>query len=68
MDFEKMEQNGNLTRRKKGGLITLPFIFGKLQNNFFFKVMFGLMIKLSRSLSICLVERKESGKKNYGNQ
>jgi hypothetical protein len=35
MDFEKMEQNGNLTRRKKGGLVTLPFIFGKLQNNFF---------------------------------
>ncbi|CAJ2648391.1 unnamed protein product [Trifolium pratense] len=25
--FEKMEQNGNLTRRKKGGLITMPFIF-----------------------------------------
>ncbi|GAU17433.1 hypothetical protein TSUD_233100 [Trifolium subterraneum] len=25
--FEKMEQNDNVTRRKKGGIITLPFIF-----------------------------------------
>jgi hypothetical protein len=33
--FEKMEHNGNQTRRKKGGLITMPFIFGKLQNKFF---------------------------------
>jgi len=28
--FEKMEKNGNNTRRKKGGLATMPFIFGKL--------------------------------------
>jgi len=29
--FEKMEKNGsNHTRRKKGGLATMPFIFGML--------------------------------------
>lgn len=28
--FEKMEQNDNHPRKKKGGLVTMPFIFGKL--------------------------------------
>ena len=27
-----MEQNDNHARRKKGGLVTMPSIFGKLQN------------------------------------